>query len=88
MIKVLVFTGLYASAEHPTRAAFNVNICQALSRSCDVQVVSPQPWWHRTRTPRDWFRAPRDTSAGSRRPLRSFAARSQVLQSPSPPLPP
>jgi glycosyltransferase involved in cell wall biosynthesis len=64
MIRVLVFTGLYASAEHPTRAPFNVNICQALSRSCDVQIMSPQPWWHRTRTPRDWFRAPRDTSTG------------------------
>lgn len=51
-MKALVITNLFPSPQEPTRGVFNLNRFGALSKYCELRVVSPLPWWSRWRSPR------------------------------------
>src|SRR5436190_5152772 len=57
-MKLLVITSLYPSPTEPSKAPFNYQTIEALSRFCDVRVISARPWWTRVRCPSELFRAP------------------------------
>ena len=57
-MKALLLTNLFPSPQEPTRGVFNRNWFSALSKYCEVRVVSPIPWWSRWKTPGALLTAP------------------------------
>ncbi len=50
-MRVLAISNLFPSVHEPTRGMFNKQVFQALSGFCEVQVISPGPWWTRVKRP-------------------------------------
>lgn len=63
-MKVLAISNLFPSAHEPTRGMFNKQVFQALSGFCDVQVISPGPWWTRVKRPGTLLTIPRQEIGG------------------------
>jgi len=63
-VKALLLSNLFPSAGEPTRGVFNLQRFTALASHCDVRVVSPLPWWVRTKTPASLLSVPRDRAFG------------------------
>lgn len=63
-MKVLFFTSIFPSLSEPTRGPYNHNIVLALSKSCEIKVVSPQPFWSRIKNPKSLGKTPFETQTG------------------------
>ena len=63
-MKILLFTNLYPSKQYPTRGMYNLHLFRALSKHCDTRLVSPLPWWTRSRRPGEWLAPPREDHTG------------------------
>jgi glycosyltransferase involved in cell wall biosynthesis len=63
-MKALLMTSIYPSLSEPGRGPYNHNVFTAISKHCEVRVVSPQPCWNRLATPKTLLKTPFETQTG------------------------
>lgn len=54
-MRVLFISNNYPNQAQPTRGTFNHSLITAIAKHCDIQVISPLPFWSFLRRPKELF---------------------------------